>query len=64
MATVFKYIAQFLLLPLIKELIDSYLKARQAKNEEKKLKEENAKKGKAYEESSSDNAHGEFERLP
>lgn len=64
-ATVFKYIAQFLLIPLIKEGVAAWSEYRKTKREEKKLKEENKAKGEAYEKSDNANdARDKFNRLP
>jgi hypothetical protein len=64
MQVILKWIAQFLLLPLLKDLgvwIADQVKKRA---ERKKLEAENKKKQEAYENSSSDTAHDDFERLP
>jgi hypothetical protein len=64
MQVVLKWIAQFLLLPLLKDLglwiVEQVKKAR----EYKKVKEDATKKGESYENSSPDNAHDEFNKLP
>lgn len=59
-----KYIAQFLLLPLLKDLIAQGFKYLKERQELKRLKKENSKKGEAYENADSSTAHDEFERLP
>lgn len=64
MQVILKWIAQFLLLPLLKELgvwiVEQVKKAR----EFKKLKEQNKKISEAYEKSSPDTAHDDFNKLP
>jgi hypothetical protein len=64
MQTLFKWIAQFLLIPLIKEFViwanDQYKKHQ----EKKQLEKENSKKGNAYDVSSPDRADEDFRNLP
>jgi hypothetical protein len=62
--TLFKWVAQFLLLPLIKDGAIVLRREWIRRKELKRLKEENAKKGDAYENSSPEDAHDEFSRLP
>ena len=61
---VIKYLAQFLLIPLIKQLVDwlgdEYKKSRDAK----RLKEEANQQGAKYEQASAEEAHDEFRKLP
>jgi hypothetical protein len=64
MQVFFKYLAQFLLLPLLKDLIAQMIKHFKDKAELKRLKEENKKKGEAYENAPSETAHNDFARLP
>lgn len=64
MQVALKWIAQFLLLPLLKDLgvwIADQLKKRA---ERKKLETENKKKGDAYENANPDTAHDDFSKLP
>jgi hypothetical protein len=65
MQVVLKWIAQVLLLPLIKELAAWVIDYYRTKRENRRLKEENKKKGEAYENASnSSDARGTFNKLP
>jgi hypothetical protein len=64
MATLFKYVAQFLLLPLIKEAIAHLIKYFKLKRERKELEGANKAKAKKYENSKPGDAHDDFRRLP
>lgn len=65
MQVILKWIAQFLLIPLIKEGVAWLMDYLKTKRENKKLKEENQKKGEAYEQASDANsARDQFSKLP
>ncbi len=65
MQTIFKYVAQFLLIPLFKELFEVVMNHLKEKRELKRLEEENKKKGEAYENSGdTDSARDTFSQLP
>lgn len=64
MATVFKYLAQFLLIPLIKEFVNYIVRYFKERAELKRIEQENKKKQERYEQASVDSAHDEFGRLP
>jgi hypothetical protein len=65
MQTLIKYISQFLLIPLIKELAEYLMKHFRERQEMKRLEQENKEKVKEYEESTSvDDARNRFTRLP
>lgn len=64
MQVIFKWIAQALLLPLLREL-GQYLADKYKKYiETKRLKEENKQKGKAYESAPASTANDDFSQLP
>lgn len=64
MQTLFKYVAQFLLIPLLKEFAKYLADKYKARKEAQKLKEENSKKGEAYEKAPAATADDEFSKLP
>lgn len=64
MQTIFKYIAQFLLIPLLKEFGLYVVQKYKDHVEMKRLKKENKIKGENYEKAPADTAADEFSRLP
>jgi hypothetical protein len=63
-AAILRWVAQFLLLPLLKDLIVHLRDEWKKRQERKRLEAENKKKGEAYEQSSPDSAHDDFSKLP
>lgn len=64
MQVILKWIAQFLLLPLLKELGVWIVEQAKKTRDYKKLKQENKEKQETYENSSADAAHDDFNKLP
>jgi hypothetical protein len=64
MQVIFKWIAQFLLIPLIQEWVKNAMKSYKDSVELKRIKAENKLKGEAYEKAPIETAHDEFSRLP
>jgi hypothetical protein len=64
MQVILKWIAQFLLLPLLKELGVWIVEQAKKAREFKKLKEQNKKISEAYEKAPVETADSDFDRLP
>lgn len=64
MQTFLKYLSQFLLIPLLKELVQWVAKQVKEEKEQRKVESENRVKGEAYENADASNAHDEFAKLP
>lgn len=64
MQVILKWVAQFLLIPLIKEAVAWVVDYYKTKRENKKIDEEHKKKGEAYENAPVETADDEFSRLP
>jgi len=65
MQTLIKYISQFLLIPLIKELAQYLMKKFKDHQDLKKLEKENAKKGEEYAQADTvASARDSFRKLP